>query len=85
MRAPRSVYIHDDVWDELVRQGFQRSVDEGRRVNASELVRRGIHRELEALRGEAYELPAGFGGRGRRAPKYEKKAAEQLHLEAGGD
>ena len=65
MMFPRSVYIEEDVWDELMQQGFERSAVEGRQVNASELARRGIHRELAALADEregrqAYSLPAGY-------------------------
>ncbi len=69
MRFPRSVYIEEDVWDELMQQGFERSAVEGRQVNASELARRGIHRELAALNGgldglEPYAVPDGYEGSG---------------------
>ncbi len=60
MRMQRSVYVDDEVWDELVTWGYRQALREGRPVSTSELVRRGVYRELEALRGEAYELPAGY-------------------------
>ncbi len=58
MRKQRSAYVDDEAWDELVQWGYRQALKEVRPVSTSELVRRGIYRELEALRGKAYKLPA---------------------------
>ncbi len=60
MRKQRSAYVDDEAWDELVQWGYRQALKEGRPVSTSELVRRAIHRELEALRGKAYTLPEGY-------------------------
>ena len=69
MKIQRSVWIEEDVWQELIQQGFERTAAERRSVTVSELVRRAVHRELEALAGgadglESYALPDGYEGAG---------------------
>ena len=60
MRMQRSIYVDDEAWDKLVRWGYRQALKEGRPVSTSELVRRGICRELAALNAEKYELPPGY-------------------------
>jgi len=56
-----SVLLEPGVWEELTRLARLRGVEEERRVSASELVRRGVKRELaQARKGEegfTYVLP----------------------------
>lgn len=57
----RSIYVRDEMWNRLRAATGERGAAEGHDIGISELVRRGIARELAAIEGNGeYERPEGY-------------------------
>lgn len=53
-KTVRSVEYDDETWNLLLQATVSRSIEEGKKVSVSELIRRGSRRELEAVYGPGW-------------------------------
>ncbi len=53
-KTVRSVEYDDGTWNLLLQATVSRSIEEGKKVSVSELIRRGSRRELEAIYGPSW-------------------------------